>query len=166
MFQYISCCYLSQAQVLKQQLELLFQYISCCYLSYLMKSVKIVLNCFNTSHVVIYRKKNTSNSIGNLCFNTSHVVIYQEKNKRDKNMYKFQYISCCYLSQHLTLFLPIIYVVSIHLMLLFIATEEEQTVTEQAFQYISCCYLSLSDCRTMIMLPFVSIHLMLLFINI
>ena len=53
-----------------------FQYISCCYLSRLPPIGMSSLNCFNTSHV----------------------VIYPSLEKKQVESEKFQYISCCYLS--------------------------------------------------------------------
>ena len=98
---------------------------------------------FNTSHVVIYLMKMKLPLFHQNSFNTSHVVIYRhvfnvtvitiyvsihlmllfimkmtEMLKMTEN--KFQYISCCYLSEEF--YKPLFWV--------------------STFQYISCCYLS------------------------
>ncbi len=76
-FQYISCCYLSN-QILQNYEHIhQFQYISCCYLSKADHGKKSLEECFNTSHVVIYRKQ---------ALDTTEQAV------------RFQYISCCYLS--------------------------------------------------------------------
>ena len=101
-FQYISCCYLSLILWRTRTMRKVFQYISCCYLSD-GKQVKLsVQQSFNTSHVVIYRKRKNLSLIRLFCFNTSHVVIYQS------------------LATHYFVF----FTVSIHLMLLFIEYEQ------------------------------------------
>ena len=58
---------------------------------------------------------------------------------------KFQYISCCYLSQWWQRKTRNSKRVSIHLMLLFIAPKNLREVYVSKFQYISCCYLSFYD---------------------
>ena len=75
MFQYISCCYLSNQFRIQISTIFKFQYISCCYLSSTLIT-EISRKCsFNTSHVVIYPDGETLVIIGS-SFNTSHVVIY------------------------------------------------------------------------------------------
>ena len=98
-----------------------FQYISCCYLStdtspyfYMKFQFQYISCCY----------------LSILCYS------------RANSIYTFQYISCCYLSYCLAGF-DKFYLVSIHLMLLFIRqrrTQRQQST--QTFQYISCCYLS------------------------
>ena len=124
-----------------------------------------MIECFNTSHVVIYHNNGhiqisfiqefqyisccylsiheEGMGDGTNCFNTSHVVIYLRiilfvllRQTR------FQYISCCYLSFWMCRVLTLL----------------------SMFQYISCCYLS----RKLLLYLWwqrVSIHLMLLFIT-
>ena len=127
----------------------LFQYISCCYLSNLHSYILEQKTCFNTSHVVIYHKmkrlfisqlmrfqyisccylssnspkKHLHNCVSihlmllfievvlscirqkYLSFNTSHVVIYLNADVKENLIYRrFQYISCCYLSNNLQLY--------------------------------------------------------------
>ena len=123
----------------------MFQYISCCYLSPLALVLLSSLNCFNTSHVVIYQFSLTTfrswkkvsihlmllfirTVIFSFCqllprFNTSHVVIYQERRTAFVNRLH----------------------VSIHLMLLFIEKQKIFADEYLMFQYISCCYLSPSN---------------------
>ena len=120
------------------------------------------------------------------CFNTSHVVIYPEYRFGAASIFWFQYISCCYLSKYdylclyykkrvsihlmllfisllkplsmllitVSIYLILLFIeavrgycrfafkVSIHLMLLFIVFSSIHSWTEDLFQYISCCYLS------------------------
>ncbi len=121
MFQYISCCYLSDFLKNFGAVRTTFQYISCCYLSGSKSLTYYITDCFNTSHVVIYHRESA----------------------RGRKKPEFQYISCCYLSVaffHLTGDS----VVSIHLMLLFILIPLESLFCKYSFQYISCCYLSTS----------------------
>ena len=77
LFQYISCCYLSNDSKSAKPVSFPFQYISCCYLS-------------------------------------EGGGWYVRKRE------KFQYISCCYLSKCFFVVFLLYYLVSIHLMLLFI----------------------------------------------
>ena len=101
-----------------------------------------LLQCFNTSHVVIYLKIEIVIHRIYARFNTSHVVIYLKPflySGRGQNL--FQYISCCYLSsiefkigdcvcsfntshvviyQILSISSCLTNLISIHLMLLFI----------------------------------------------
>ena len=75
---------------------------------------------FNTSHVAIYHLQNTPIVFWKYCFNTSHVAIYLHYSGRDRDrLDKFQYISCCYLSNLSSTGIQPSFV-SIHLMLLFI----------------------------------------------
>ena len=53
-FQYISCCSLSSLHVARNIYWFMFQYISCCSLSSSDFSGKYMIDCFNTSHVVVY----------------------------------------------------------------------------------------------------------------
>ena len=117
---------------------------------------------FNTSHVTVYQKDWTAKvadstisihlmllfiflliSIGQwLCnFNTSHVTVYLKRNIIMTPHCLFQYISCYCLSLF-QLHYKLDNVISIHLMLLFIATETDERIFFQIFQYISCYCLS------------------------
>ena len=118
---------------------MLFQYISCCSLSGCSLNHSALLNCFNTSHVVVYPVKHHPLMLVEPRFNTSHVVVYHipGASKRHGNP-MFQYISCCSLSMagmytltgircfntsHVVVYLhnlfrlALVYLVSIHLML-------------------------------------------------
>ena len=98
-FQYISCCYLSDAQVFEDTFAGMFQYISCCYLSNL--SVSLLL-CF-------------------LLVSIHLMLLFIDLNlKEPLHLSSFQYISCCYLSVLHCLYWESLLLVSIHLMLLFI----------------------------------------------
>ena len=89
-FQYISCYSLS---VLSGKVPLgysMFQYISCYSLSPCCCPVHSPLECFNTSHVTLYRR---------LCVNLLQLSV-------------FQYISCYSLSLYFTAFLtPNIFII-------------------------------------------------------
>ena len=54
MFQYISCCSLSEKERDIQIKSDMFQYISCCSLSRRLLQLPLYYDCFNTSHVVVY----------------------------------------------------------------------------------------------------------------
>ena len=54
-FQYISCCSLSRKLWNEKLWKERFQYISCCSLSMLRSTVMLGSTDFNTSHVVVYR---------------------------------------------------------------------------------------------------------------
>ena len=56
--------------------EYMFQYISCCYLSEKLTLIECWARGFNTSHVVIYLQLIYSSILSIKSFNTSHVVIY------------------------------------------------------------------------------------------
>ena len=62
--------------MMKSEYKEMFQYISCCYLSDAVKVQQIVTECFNTSHVVIYQVMLMRKRKNFMSFNTSHVVIY------------------------------------------------------------------------------------------
>ena len=142
-----------------------FQYISCYCLSLSSTLVDRMCMDFNTSHVTVYLYSGykVKNDIGD--FNTSHVTVYPFANLFASTVPAFQYISCYCLSlsdhltigkttyfntSHVTVYLYYlspcipIYLISIHLMLLFI----------DLFDISPLCSTS------------ISIHLMLLFINI
>ena len=97
--------------------------------------------CFNTSHVTLYRQRTGLWIIWNVSFNTSHVTLYHIKTAK-QNLWnsvsihlmllfirnaqswseikqRFQYISCYSLSKCIRLY-ESLFLVSIHLMLLFI----------------------------------------------
>ena len=78
-----------------------------------------------------------------LHFNTSHVTVYPFHNRT----------------------LHLLYLISIHLMLLFIAAASGEDLATTSFQYISCYCLSYTYLTPNIFLKFISIHLMLLFIG-
>ena len=78
LFQYISCCYLSQTQADIGQECSLFQYISCCYLSELYIYLLILWRTVSI-HLM-------------LLFILMIYLIFS-------NNISFQYISCCYLSR-------------------------------------------------------------------
>ena len=120
-----------------------------------------------------------------LCFNTSHVTLYRGAGLVGTDPMAFQYISCYSLSlfrlwflfakssfntSHVTLYqghnlnLHEQYEVSIHLMLLFIACFFLTMVILVGFQYISCYSLSSKGGLYCAKIN-VSIHLMLLFID-
>ena len=76
----------------------------------------------------------------------------------------FQYISCSYLSCLVIFISSVCFIISIHLMFLFIPIFFHSFSTLYAFQYISCSYLS----KLNILLSLhshISIHLMFLFIS-
>ena len=185
-FQYISCCSLSfyssinkksgeqvsihlmlqfiQHSDAQRNSKLSFQYISCCSLSNYRMLVQKKNFSFNTSHVVVYRRKSRKRRKTAISFNTSHVVVYPQKNFLPHQFYyrfntshvvvyldslsrrcgisMFQYISCCSLSVLHTRWRTIL----------------------SWFQYISCCSLSKRERRYNQSLK-VSIHLMLQFIG-
>ena len=141
MFQYISCCYLSRISRKASERGLVSIHLMLLFIIF-------VLPCdmqekgFNTSHVVIYQKFTAGLDTSYSGFNTSHVVIYRRSVFPNRtNIFQFQYISCCYLSNFcfLCFFCRL---VSIHLMLLFI--KPFFSTAKRLFQ--------------------ISIHLMLLFI--
>ena len=76
-FQYISCCSLSNHLLIVPGGHCRFQYISCCSLSRMCQMEDMYQKCFNTSHVVVYQ-------FIRLCL---------------VNIKRFQYISCCSLSK-------------------------------------------------------------------
>ena len=97
---------------------------------------------FNTSHVTVYRFPCVVSSILSRYFNTSHVTVYRcTAYCSTIIMCVFQYISCYCLSPH-SCSIYSLFVISIHLMLLFIP------VNKRSCKCIYC----------------ISIHLMLLFI--
>ena len=161
-FQYISCYCLSPIDIAadstvlyfntshvtvyllsKSQYEpaLLFQYISCYCLSRRLISIICCFCHFNTSHVTVYlfciiffqktsifqyiscyclSKPSVQQQAVQLYFNTSHVTVYQGNH----------------------LLQDILFLISIHLMLLFISSWYFKTDTNCLFQYISCYCLS------------------------
>ena len=77
-----------------------FQYISCCYLSLRALALLSSLNCFNTSHVVIYHLY-----VGG-CITLpppfqyiSCCYLSNQQPLKNNQQNQFQYISCCYLSK-------------------------------------------------------------------
>ena len=53
-----------------------FQYITCYSLSQLGWLIMQLAECFNTSHVTLYRLRIPCLLVVSLCFNTSHVTLY------------------------------------------------------------------------------------------
>ena len=162
-FQYISCCSLSKKMEVSPYNKTEFQYISCCSLSSLHLPLRTRMRGFNTSHVVVYQKRN---------YKKIKIAL-------------FQYISCCSLSRytsqqnchkhsfntsHVVVY-PVYFIayrcfrhVSIHLMLQFIHIFLRNRAMLQRFQYISCCSLS-KHRQSKDGKGTVSIHLMLQFIK-
>ena len=70
MLQFISHAENTTKQAFTVSIHLMLQFI--LEQSYICQD----LRCFNTSHVVVYRKRITVNTFQYLCFNTSHVVVY------------------------------------------------------------------------------------------
>ena len=76
-FKYISCSYLSKGSRTYQKKGEVFKYISCSYLSDAAEVACGAPDRLNTSHVLIYRRKEPVNVIPNNRLNTSHVLIYR-----------------------------------------------------------------------------------------
>ena len=75
-----------------------FQYISCCSLSQTGLQVCYQQNCFNTSHVVVYHRINSSISIPPLFQYISCCSLSTSDFINFFFYFLFQYISCCSLS--------------------------------------------------------------------
>ena len=72
----------------------------------------------NTSHVLIYRQNFCMLQACVSHLNTSHVLIYPKKQGKKKKNYRFKYISCSYLSEHLICLLQsIIYLNTSHVLI-------------------------------------------------
>ena len=140
-FQYISCYSLSASSSALFALQLQFQYISCYSLSIQRILVRLLLIAFQYISCYSLSVPSPVLSLIDTCFNTSHVTLYR--------------------------WIPnpvcMIFVVSIHLMLLFIPLAVQCNIAVVRFQYISCYSLSVNPLASLI-LDIVSIHLMLLFI--
>ena len=108
----------------QQQLADMFQYISCYSLSYASIVSRTSKPRFNTSHVTLYRRCNRRYCHKKFCFNTSHVTLYR---------YKWMLFYAGW-------------IVSIHLMLLFIIIGLALALWKKMFQYISCYSLSQMWC--------------------
>ena len=122
----------------------MFQYISCYSLSGDCGPV-LAGNLCLFQYISCYSLSScrSAKRVEKLCFNTSHVTLY---------LFAFRPSSdCC--------------IVSIHLMLLFIAICDWNGYKTVGFQYISCYSLSISLLHVSKRMGHVSIHLMLLFIN-
>ena len=76
-----------------------------------------------------------------LHFNTSHVTVYLSDCCCTTQRNIFQYISCYCLS-YKCFFGNVWYIISIHLMLLFIGFTQPVIIDKNKFQYISCYCLS------------------------
>ena len=141
---------------------------------------------FNTSHVTVYLLAQLVEENKYLYFNTSHVTVYHLTHSKQYQLLLFQYISCYCLSC-VRWFCKTCKQISIHLMLLFIHSDQNFLPVSDSFQYISCYCLSLRPHVTVrpvlyfntshvtvyqILTSFnstfhhISIHLMLLFIMI
>ena len=146
-FQYISCCSLSnycQQYLLNKDvsIHLMLQFINHIHRYFrfpMFVSIHLMLQfiefylciasnhfCFNTSHVVVYRRLAVCQCLLFLSFNTSHVVVYLQHSTSRPDKIQFQYISCCSLSNF----------------------RKKWAVTISQFQYISCCSLSLNPSFT------------------
>ena len=120
MFQYISCCYLSDCYLSHFVSFTAFQYISCCYLSYLLHCSSYLQVRFNTSHVVIYHIDSLDAFEYTMFQYISCCYLSRSNSSLRSSKILFQYISCCYLSELISRKKKIENLVSIHLMLLFI----------------------------------------------
>ena len=119
LFQYISCYSLSSIRRFKSCHRRTFQYISCYSLSILPLLLEMVEISFNTSHVTLYllgmffiQSPLLFQYIS--CYSLSNLILSSQV-----GIYKFQYISCYSLSLRQCQ-KDSVYLVSIHLMLLFI----------------------------------------------
>ena len=119
-FQYISCYCLSNSIQPLKSLFVKFQYISCYCLSDLQIFLLHCLRNFNTSHVTVYRFPPGFTISVNRYFNTSHVTVYLcLGSDRKRNIRYFN-------TSHVTVYQRFgrpfrsRYLISIHLMLLFI----------------------------------------------
>ena len=189
-FQYISCCSLSfyssinkksgeqvsihlmlqfiQHSDAQRNSKLSFQYISCCSLSNYRMLVQKKNFSFNTSHVVVYRRKSRKRRKTAISFNTSHVVVYPQKNFLPHQFYyrfntshvvvyldslsrrcgisMFQYISCCSLSfSTMCLQLRNFGFNTSHVVVY--PYSRVYGIDFYQFQYISCCSLSVLHTR-------------------
>ena len=162
LFQYISCCYLSISD----------SYVSCTrYVSIhlMLLFIQIYHPCSRWFHEVSIHLMLLFISMNCWllrirCVSIHLMLLFIGLDTREASVSKrFQYISCCYLSNIKILVVLNWLLVSIHLMLLFIEILNTVKTTNTMFQYISCCYLSSTGYSRK--LPGeVSIHLMLLFI--
>ena len=132
LFQYISCYCLSMIGLAKGDDHPVFQYISCYCLSASTASASTISSNFTTSHVTVYQWYYDSRLFTFIDFNTSHVTVYQ-----------------ILVMHHAFSFL-----ISIHLMLLFIRMAAVGGERSIVFQYISCYCLSVSGFDS-----FISAHL-------
>ena len=141
LFQYISCYCLSLPESVRKRQWTYFNTSHVTVYRFRFIPTAAVRNNFNTSHVTVYldfsafdAKVNVFQYISCYClstvcvstvswcyyFNTSHVTVYQLKRQGMKPGVRFQYISCYCLSIIRSAF-SIAFVISIHLMLLFIS---------------------------------------------
>ena len=141
MFQYISCYSLSMVSASCDTLEICFNTSHVTLYPDGRRSSWSRTSCFNTSHVTLYRLVPAASPPAS-SFNTSHVTLYLGLASQRLEQSQFQYISCYSLSDmwrqecgeyigfntsHVTLYqrtgkicFVLQFVVSIHLMLLFI----------------------------------------------
>ena len=120
----------------------MFQYISCCSLSEECAYKCIPLfSRFNTSHVVVYLMYKSLVREYKESFNTSHVVVYRETNAEIFGELEFQYISCCSLSSCRPFFDQSRLCFNTSHVVVYPIYPIQASVTD-TFQYISCCSLS------------------------
>ena len=144
LFQYISCYSLSQFLHTFEQINWKFQYISCYSLSWILSYEGRKVLGFNTSHVTLYRL-DENESYWSLVF--QYISCYSLSVVEIQKLFKlkgFQYISCYSLSEDVRE-RDWWNLVSIHLMLLFIAMDKYGISLTDSFQYISCYSLSLAE---------------------
>ena len=121
-----------------------FQYISCYCLSARRGFNGLYIENFNTSHVTVYLCLGSDRKRNIRYFNTSHVTVYQRFGRPFRSRYL--------ISIHLMLLFIFFSAftakfknaISIHLMLLFIATVSNASLIPCWFQYISCYCLSIT----------------------
>ena len=120
LFQYITCYSLSFIKWEDEEPWSMFQYITCYSLSSSCHNLALSPNCFNTSHVTLYRFLMHIKRLYLRCFNTSHVTLYlMQKQTHTGSL-----------------------LVSIHHMLLFIVIMTLNSDSVKQFQYITCYSLS------------------------
>ena len=123
-FQYISCSYLSEMGEATKEYRSNFNTSHVLIYHILLLQWIFKIKYFNTSHVLIYPVQLTTTKGYGINFNTSHVLIYRIKCILNRLSSGFQYISCSYLSYIRFTNIKTFYI-SIHLMFLFIVTENE-----------------------------------------
>ena len=94
------------------------------FIPYLWKNPLHVLQCLNTSHVLIYRWSGQKPKFIWLGLNTSHVLIYLNTWKQEKQ------VSASLNTSHVLIYLRVL---------------NSIIVSDMKFKYISCSYLSADD---------------------